>query len=63
MGVVASPPWTPEDDRRLRELAAAGKSVATIAEQLKRSISAVRNRASRIGISVARLRTRSAKRQ
>jgi hypothetical protein len=58
MGVVASPPWTPADDGRLRELAAAGKSVATIAEQLKRSISAVRKRASKIGISVAKLRKR-----
>jgi hypothetical protein len=35
--VVGSPPWTHEEDERLRVLALSGASVAAMAEQLKRS--------------------------
>jgi len=52
--VVGSAPWTPEEDKRLRELALSGTSVATMAKQMKRSIPAVRNRASRLKIVLAK---------
>jgi len=47
-------PWTPADDERLRKLAAEGRSVATIAERLKRSESAVRRRAKDLGITLVK---------
>ena len=56
MGVVGSPLWSPEEDNRLRELAWSGKSVATIAKQLKRSGAAVRGRALKLNVPVTRLR-------
>jgi hypothetical protein len=37
-------PWTEEDDRRLLELSVAGKSPLSIANALRRTSSAVRNR-------------------
>ena len=42
--VVASPPWTPAEDEKLRALVALGERPATIAEQLQRSEEAVRHR-------------------
>jgi len=42
--------WTPYEDERLRTLALSGASAATIAEQIKRSESAVRRRADRLKI-------------
>ena len=47
-------PWSPEEDFRLRKLALAGLSLAAIAEQLKRSKSAVRVRAEKLKIAIAR---------
>jgi hypothetical protein len=47
-------PWTPEDEARLRELAASGRSVATIAERLKRTTAAIRYKARRLNISLPR---------
>jgi len=55
---VGSPPWTHEEDERLRVLALSGASVAAMAEQLKRSPAAVRNRANRLKIVVAKSRRR-----
>jgi hypothetical protein len=49
-----SPPWTPEDEARLRALAAAGRSIATIAERLKRPAQAVRYRARKLNILLRR---------
>ena len=48
--VVGSPPWTPEEDKRLRKLALTGTSVAPMAKQMHRSIASVRNRAARLKI-------------
>ena len=43
-------PWTPEDNERLRKLAAEGRTSVTIAERLKRSPNSVRNRAAKLNI-------------
>jgi hypothetical protein len=51
--VVGSPPWTPEEDKRLRKLALTGTSVAPMAKQMHRSMASVRNRAARLKIVVA----------
>jgi hypothetical protein len=40
--VVASPPWMPAEDEKLRALVALGERPATIAEQLQRGEEAVR---------------------
>ena len=56
MPVVGSPPWTPEEDERLRALALSATSVAVMAEQMKRSEAAVRNRAYRLKIVVTKSR-------
>lgn len=42
--LVASPPWTMNEEQRLRRLADAGKGPSEIAHHLGRSVSAVRNR-------------------
>ena len=44
--------WSTADIRRLRELAAHGLSVPAIAAQLRRSASAIRNKAGQHGISL-----------
>ena len=54
--VVGSALWTPEEDERLRVLALSGTSVAAMAKQMKRSTAAVRNRAYRLKIVVAKSR-------
>jgi hypothetical protein len=54
--VVGSPPWTPKEDERLRALALSRISVAAMAEQMKRSKAAVRNRARRLKIVMAKSR-------
>ena len=46
--------WPPDDDAKLRALAASGLSVAQIAEQMVRSRNTVRARARKLGIVVAR---------
>jgi hypothetical protein len=38
-------PWTPQEDERLRELAAAGAALAEIAEKLDRTAPATKARA------------------
>jgi hypothetical protein len=43
-----SQPWTPEDETRLRALATAGRSIATIAERLKRTEAAIRYKARKL---------------
>ena len=45
--------WTPEDDDRLRALAASGENSAAIAVRLKRSVAGVRKRATHLGIGLA----------
>ena len=57
--LVRSPPWTPEEDERLRKLALTGTSVAAMAKQMKRSTAAVRNRAYRLKVVVAKSRLKA----
>jgi hypothetical protein len=59
MSPVGSIPWTSEEDKRLRTLALSGISVAAMATQMKRSTAAVRNRAARLKIVVAKLRLKA----
>jgi predicted transcriptional regulator len=48
--------WTPEEDRLLRSMAAAGESAAAIGMLLKRTASSVRNRARLLKIKTVRSR-------
>jgi DNA-directed RNA polymerase alpha subunit len=50
----AGPVWTPHEDERLRTLALSGASVATIARQMNRSEAAVRKRAVRLNVVLAK---------
>ena len=59
MSPVGSIPWTSEEDKRLRTLALEGISVAAMATQMKRSTAAVRNRAARLKIVVAKWRLKA----
>jgi hypothetical protein len=53
--VGRSPPWTAEEDNRLRMLALlSGASLGSIAEEMKRSTSAIRHRALKLKIVVAK---------
>ena len=54
--MAGNPPWAPEEDQRLQTLALSGASVAEMAKQMKRSEDAVRNRAYRLKIMVAKSR-------
>jgi hypothetical protein len=54
--VVGRPLRTPEEDERLRKLSLTGMSVAAMAKQMHRSMAAVRNRAARLKIVVAKSR-------
>jgi hypothetical protein len=49
-------PWIPEEDKQLREMAAAGKSVTLISLRLKRTEMAVRGRMSILKISARRVK-------
>lgn len=51
--------WTPFEDARIRVLASSGTSAAEIAAQIKRSESAVRKRAARLKIAVAKRKAKS----
>jgi hypothetical protein len=46
--------WTPEEDERLRKLALEGRSSVKIAEVLKREKVAVRRRAAKLKVAVAK---------
>ena len=54
--MAGNPPWAPEEDQRLQALALSGASVAEMAKQMKRSEEAVRRRAYRLKIVVAKSR-------
>jgi hypothetical protein len=51
---MKSIPWSPDDDERLRKLAFSGASMAEIARQMQRTKSAVRTRALKLKIAIAR---------
>jgi hypothetical protein len=53
--VVGSLPWTPEENDLLRELALSGKHAAAIAGQMKRSEPAIRKRAVRLNLTLAKV--------
>jgi hypothetical protein len=59
MSPLGSIPWTSEEDKRLRTLALSEISVAAMATQMKRSTAAVRNRAARLKIVVAKSRLKA----
>ena len=50
----AGPVWTPYEDERLRTLALSGATAATIARQMNRSEQAVRKRAVRLNVVLAK---------
>jgi hypothetical protein len=54
--VVGSRPWTSDEDEFLRAFALSGTSAAAIATLMKRSEQAVRNRAVRLNIVLAKSR-------
>jgi hypothetical protein len=49
-----SDPWSQEQDEKLRMLASSGMSMAAIAAQMKRTKSAIRTRAAKLKITIAR---------
>jgi hypothetical protein len=48
--------WTPDEDELLREMARAGENTSEISRLLNRSPSSVRERASRLKITLAKVR-------
>jgi hypothetical protein len=54
--LIASAPWTAEEDNQLRALAESGEPLAAIAERLARSPAAVRHRFYKLGIPLKRTR-------
>lgn len=52
--LIASPPWTVEEEEQLRALALSGARPAVIANQLGRTENAVRHRFHKLGIPVKR---------
>jgi hypothetical protein len=52
-------PWDPEEERQLREMAEAGKSITMMALRLKRTITAVRGRLGILKISLHKVRRRA----
>ena len=57
MSVVRSPPWTITEEDQLRKLAISGKMPEQIATALKRSVPAIRKRASKLKVTLALLRS------
>jgi hypothetical protein len=53
-GKTASKLWTPEEDERLKSLIETSFSLNLVAAKLQRSVSAVKNRAHLLKISVKR---------
>ena len=55
MSELRARPWTSHEDIVLQRLAAAGKYAATIAVEMNRSEAAIRNRATKLKITLARV--------
>ena len=55
--LIGSPPWTPEEDEQLRALAVESADVKAIARHFHRSEAAVRSRAHKLGIPLAKARS------
>ena len=58
MKATATPPWTPEEENKLRELILGAKSVEVIAKLLNRTSLAVRHRASRLRLPLRKVEPR-----
>ena len=52
--LIASPPWTPEEDEQLRALAVGSADVKAMARHFHRSEAAVRGRAHKLNIPLAK---------
>ena len=48
-------PWDPEDEKQLREMAEAGKTITIIALRLKRTVTAVRGRLGILRVSLRKV--------
>jgi hypothetical protein len=59
MNKTPTPPWTPEEEIKLRELILSAKSVEAIAKLLNRTPLAVRQRASRLRLPLRKVEARS----
>jgi hypothetical protein len=55
MTATPTPPWTPEEENKLRELILGAKSVEAIAKLLNRTPLAVRRRASRLKLPLKKI--------
>jgi hypothetical protein len=54
-------PWEPEEDKQLREMAEAGKTITMIALRLKRTVTAVRGRLGILKVSLRKVGRRSSR--
>jgi hypothetical protein len=59
MKATPTPPWTPEEENKLRELILGAKSVEAIAKLPNRTPLAVRQRASRLRLGLRKVEHRS----
>jgi hypothetical protein len=50
--MIRGRPWTPQEDVLLRDLAAAGKNVRAISNEMNRSESGIRKRANEAGVNI-----------
>jgi hypothetical protein len=57
--LIASPPWTTEDEQRLRVLLIGGAPPQAIGNQLNRSVGAVRLRMKKLGLPAGRVKART----
>jgi hypothetical protein len=48
-------PWEPEDEKHLREMVEAGKTITMIALRLKRTVTAVRGRLGILKVSIKKV--------
>jgi hypothetical protein len=51
----AKRPWEPEEERQLREMAEAGKTITIISLKLKRTVTAVRGRLGILKVSLRKV--------
>jgi DNA-binding CsgD family transcriptional regulator len=55
--LIASPPWTSDQDTQLERLMASGASPAEISRQLSRTVAAIDNRARKLKVKPRSTRT------
>lgn len=58
MSVAVKPPWTREEEERLRALVLRGKSAEEIAAQLKRTPKAIKTRALTLRLVLGKLKSK-----